>query len=123
MKRHDDGSDDALLPPPLWDARCKACWISAGLLLLVLASFWSLDLQWAAFFSSEALQSMVRFAAEFWPPDTSEAFLRKLLPATWETLAMSLVGTLLAALLGLLIALPASGSGAARAAARTLLNA
>ena len=46
------------LPPPLFDARCKACWFSAGLLVLVMASFWSLDLQWAQFFSLEAAQSM-----------------------------------------------------------------
>jgi phosphonate transport system permease protein len=39
------------LPPPLFVARCKACWFSAGLLVQVLASFWSLDLQGAQFFS------------------------------------------------------------------------
>ncbi len=111
------------VPPPLWDARCKACWFSLALLALVAASFWSLDLQWAAFFSLEALRSMARFGAEFWPPETSEAFLRKLLPAAWETLAMSLLGTLLAALAGLLLALPASRGGAARGLARSVLNA
>jgi len=105
------------MPPKLWDARCKACWFTAGLLLLVAASFWSLDLQWAAFLSADALQRMARFAAEFWPPAQGEAFLRKLLPAAWETLAMSLLGTLLAAALGLLLALPASRGGAARALA------
>lgn len=100
-----------------------AGWLLLGLAALIVASFWSLDLQWAAFFSGAALASMGRFLAEFWPPDVSPGFVAKLLPAAWETLAMSLLGTLLAAVLGLLIALPAAAGGAARGAARALLNA
>ena len=45
------------LPPKLFDARCKACWFVAAVLLLVVASFWSLDLQWAQFLSLEAARS------------------------------------------------------------------
>lgn len=116
------------LPPPLFDARCRACWMVAGLLLLVLASFWSLDLQVAAFFSGESARSMGRFLAEFFPPDLSAPFLAKVGVATLETLAMSALGTLLAALVGLALALPASrlhgGDRAlARAPTRLLLNA
>jgi phosphonate transport system permease protein len=116
------------LPPPLISARCKACWFVAALLLLVAASFWTLQLQWGQFFSADALRSMGRFAGEFFPPDTSPAFLRKLLSATWETLAMSALGTALAAAAGLLLALPASRLHAAdvawvRAPTRLLLNA
>jgi len=85
------------LPPPLFDARCKACWFSAALVLLVLASFWSLDLQWAQFLSLDAALSMARFAGEFFPPDLSPAFAWKVAVGTWETLAMSLLGTALAA--------------------------
>jgi len=84
------------LPPPLWNARCKACWFMAGLLALVVSSFWSLDLQWAQFFSAEAAASMGRFVGEFFPPDLSPAFLRKVGVGMAETLAMSLLGTLLA---------------------------
>ncbi|MBB5205158.1 phosphonate transport system permease protein [Inhella inkyongensis] len=109
--------------PPLFDARCRACWVMAGLLALVVASFWSLDLQWAAFLSSDALRAMGRFVAEFFPPDWSPAFRAKLLPAAWETLAMSLLGTLLAAAAGLALALPASRPGGVGTLARTLLNA
>ena len=96
------------LPPPVWNARCKACWFMAGLLALVVASFWSLDLQWAQFFSQEAAASMGRFIGEFFPPDLSPAFLRKVGLGMAETLAMSLLGTLLAVVAGLALALPAS---------------
>lgn len=116
------------LPPPIFDARCRACWLVAAIVALVVASFWSLDLQWARFFSAESLRRMGRFAAELATPALEPAFLRKLLPAALETLAMSLVGTLLATVAGLLLALPASqlhGGDRARwrGATRLLLNA
>ena len=116
------------LPPPLFSARCKACWFSAALLLLVVASFASLNLQWGQFLSIEALRSMGRFLAEFFPPDTSPEFLRKVAWGTWETLAMSALGTLLAAAAGLLLAMPASRLHAedqarGRTPTRLLLNA
>jgi phosphonate transport system permease protein len=116
------------LPPPLFSARCKACWFIAAMLLLVLASFWTLNLQWGQFLSMDALRSMGRFAGEFFPPDTSPAFLLKVLQGTWETLAMSALGTALAAAAGLLLALPASrlhpeDPALARAPTRLVLNA
>ena len=116
------------LPPRLFDARCKACWFMAGLVVLVVASFASLDLQWAQFLSLEAARSMGRFVAEFFPPDLSPEFLTKVGLGAWETLAMSALGTGLAAALGLALALPASRLHAAdrawgRAPTRWLLNA
>ena len=116
------------LPPPIFDARCKVCWFCAGLLALIVASFWSLDLQWAQFFSAEALRSMGRFLGEFFPPDLKPAFVRRVWLAGWETLAMSALGTGLAAVAGLLLALPASrlhaqDGAAARTPTRWLLNA
>jgi phosphonate transport system permease protein len=96
------------LPPTLFDARCWACWLTAALLLLVIASFVSLELDWAAFASLEAAHSMYRFMAEFFPPDVSPVFLRKVGLAAWETLAMSALGTAMAAALGLALAVPAS---------------
>ncbi|WP_157271579.1 phosphonate ABC transporter, permease protein PhnE [Azohydromonas aeria] len=116
------------LPPPLFSARCRACWYSAAALALVVASFWSLDLQWRAFLSPGALAQMGRFLGEFFPPDFSAPFVRRVAWAALETLAMSALGTLLAALAGLALALPASrqheGDRAwLRAPARLLLNA
>ena len=116
------------LPPPLFSARCRACWFTTAVLLLIAASFWTLDLQWAQFLSLDAARSMGRFIAEFFPPDTSPEFLRKVAIGTVETLAMSAFGTALAAAAGVLLALPASrlheGDAAwGRRPTRLLLNA
>ncbi len=82
---------------------------AAGLLLLVAASFWTLDLQWAQFFSPGALRSMGRFLGEFFPPDLHPPFLAKVAVGMAETLAMSLLGTALAALAAALLVLPWRG--------------
>jgi phosphonate transport system permease protein len=116
------------LPPRLFDARCKACWFTLGVLVLVVASFWSLDLQWAEFLSMDALRSMGRFVGEFFPPDLSAPFVQKVAVGAWETFAMSLLGTVLAAVAGVALALPGSrlhaGDAAwARGITRWLLNA
>jgi phosphonate transport system permease protein len=116
------------LPPPLFNARCKACWFVAGLLVLIVVSFWSLDLQWGQFLSLDAARSMGRFLAEFFPPDLSSEFVTKVAIGAWETLAMSALGTLLAAAVGLALALPASrlhsdDAAWARAPTRLVLNA
>ena len=96
----------------------------AALVALVVASFASLPLQWAAFFAPEALSSAAEFLAGFSPPETGRAFLAKTFHALWETLAMSLVGTLLAVAGGLVLALPASGrmGRGPRGLIRALLN-
>ena len=116
------------LPHKLFDARCSACWFVVAMLALVIASFWSLDLQWAQFLSWQALGKMGRFLGELFPPNIEPAFLKKLGFATLETLAMSALGTLLAVVLGLLLALPASKSHADdparwRGVTRLILNA
>jgi phosphonate transport system permease protein len=116
------------LPPPLFSMRCRACWMMMGVLALVVASFASLSLEWRAFLSLEALFGMGRFVGEFFPPDVSPAFLRKVVLASWETLAMSALGTVIAAVAGLALALPASRltdreAAWLRAPTRWLLNA
>jgi phosphonate transport system permease protein len=116
------------LPPPLFDARCRACWFTVALLVLVIASFVTLELDWTAFASLEAGRSMYRFMAEFFPPDVSPKFVSKVVSAAWETLAMSALGTVMAAVLGLALAMPASrmskqDSAWLRSPTRWLLNA
>ena len=96
------------LPPRLFDARCKSCWFVFGLICLTIASFWTLDLKWAQFFGADALAKMGKFIGELLVPETSIKFLRKLWVASLETLAMSALGTLIAAVLGLALALPAA---------------
>jgi phosphonate transport system permease protein len=81
----------------------------AALVLLVVASFASLPLQWSAFVTPEAASTTLEFLAGFAPPEMAPAFLAKCGWATLETLSMSLLGTLLAVIGGLLLALPASG--------------
>lgn len=96
------------LPPTLFDARCKACWFTLALMVLVVASFVSLELDWASFLSMDAARSMGRFVAEFFPPDLTPVFVTRVAWAAWETLAMSALGTVIAAVLGLALAVPAS---------------
>jgi len=119
-------------PPPmparLFGLRCAACWSTLVVLALVVASFATLDLQWTRFFSADAMARMGRFLAELLHPTVEPRFLARLAAACLETLAMSGVGTLLAAIFGLLLAVPASRShlGAHapwRQPARLLLNA
>ena len=108
-------------PPP----RPIGTWlILGGLLALIVASFASLPLQWSAFFTQEAFDSAGEFLAGFAPPDTTPAFLTKTLGAFWETLAMSAIGTLLAAIVGLPLALAGAGrmGRVARAVTRLVLN-
>jgi phosphonate transport system permease protein len=116
------------LPPRLFDARCKACWFVFGLICLTIASFASLDLQLAKLFSIDSMQKIGKFCAELLNPTFEVAFLKKLLFASIETLAMSALGTIIAAFLGVFLALPASkthdGDRARwRSATRLVLNA
>ena len=96
------------LPAAPPQGRASAAAFGLGLLALVVASFWTLDLQWAQFLSTDAMRSMGRFIGEFFPPDLGPGFVRKVLNGTLETLAMSVLGTGLAAVAGLLLAGPAS---------------
>jgi len=96
------------VPPPLFDARCRACWFVLGLVVLAVASFVTLDLEWAKLFSADAMGRMGRFIGELLSPATDPRFVTRLLVASAETLAMSAVGTVLAVGFGLLLAVPAS---------------
>ncbi|OOE09177.1 phosphonate ABC transporter, permease protein PhnE [Stutzerimonas degradans] len=99
--------------------------IPLALLAAVVAAFAYLQLDTATLFGREGLGQMAAYAAGFLDPDLSPAHLRAIGRGALETLAMSAIGTLLAALLGLLLALPAAGrfGRASQAAARLLLNA
>lgn len=102
---------DFTLPPlPAAEPVRWSTWaLLAGLMLLIVASFASLPLKWGEFFSSEAIRTTLDFLHGFAPPELAPAFLAKVGIATFETLAMSAIGTVIAAILGGLLALPASG--------------
>lgn len=91
-----------------WD--CSVCWVTLGLIALTVASFWSLDLQLGRLLSWDSAARMGRFLGELLSPNTDPTFLGKLAVASAETLAMSALGTLLAAIGGIALALPASRS-------------
>lgn len=110
-----------------------------GFVALAVASFVTLDLALAAFLEPGALARMAEFIGGFFPPNGSPGFLLRVAEATLETIAMSLLGTLIAVVFGLLLAIPAAhradartglasaaGAGLAakamRALARLLLN-
>lgn len=77
----------------------------AAALSAVGASFLGLGVAWGELFSHDALRAMAGYAAEFLVPDLSAGWLHQVARAAWETLAISAIGTLLAAALGLLLAL------------------
>ena len=76
-------------------------WRSAGFVLAsalaTVASFQWLDMPLRALWSGESLHAIVGFVTSFFPLDLSAPWLRKIALGTWETLAMSVVGTLLVA--------------------------
>lgn len=100
-----------------------------ALLLAVLAavvvSFVYLGIDLGALLSRDSLAQMGQYAGGFFDPDFSPAHLSAIGRGALETLAMSALGTLLAALLGIALALPAAGrfGALAQSGARLLLNA
>jgi phosphonate transport system permease protein len=98
--------------------------ILVGLALLILTSFISLPWKLSEFFSLNAFNSTREFLAGFAPPERSYRFLSRVGVATFETLSMSALGTVIAVGLGLGLALPASGrfGRVLRAVVRAVLN-
>ena len=98
--------------------------VVATLAATVWGSFAFLALDFGQLLGAEARAAMGKYIASFFPPDVSREYLIRIGHGTLETVAISAVGTVLAAIFGLLLALPASGryGVVARAAARLLLN-
>jgi phosphonate transport system permease protein len=94
--------------PPRDTRRAPALPAVAAIAALVVASFLSLDLRWNELLSPDAPGRLGHFAAEFFPPAGDADVVRRVAVASLETLAMSALGTLLAVVGGLLLALPAS---------------
>lgn len=102
-----------------------AHWLIIGVMLMVAAgSFLYLALDVRELFSAESAAQMWKYFVQFFPPDFSPGYLAQAWRGTLETMAISAIGTLLAAVCGMLLALPASGRFglAARTASRLVLN-
>ncbi|MDZ3993672.1 phosphonate ABC transporter, permease protein PhnE [Pseudomonas sp. Teo4] len=99
--------------------------VIAAIVAAVVASFGYLELDLHAVVGDGGLGQMGEYAGRFLHPDLSAEHLRAVGRGAMETLAMSGMGTLLAMVLGMLLALPAAGRFGAllQAAARLLLNA
>lgn len=111
--------------PPAPRADRTILLLTLALVALAVASFATLPLEWRMLFSSDAAQSMLEFVRGFLPPEANPGYLQKLLVGSVETLSMSTLGTAIAVVAGLALALPASGrfGATARGATRLLLNA
>lgn len=98
--------------------------VLAAVALVLIASLATLDLQLGALFTADGYAKIAEFVGGFAPPDLSPAFLERIARGAAETLAMSALGSLIAAVLGLLLALPASRTQRpqVRRAARLVLN-
>ena len=83
--------------------------VLGGFAFAAAASFAYLGVDFAALFAADSARQMAQFAAGFFPPDTTPELLRRTARGAAETLAVSALGTLLAALAGALLALPAAG--------------
>ncbi|HEK1768074.1 TPA: phosphonate ABC transporter, permease protein PhnE [Pseudomonas putida] len=99
--------------------------VIVAIVAAVVSSFAYLELDLASVIGNGGLAQMGEYASRFLSPDLSSEHLRAVARGALETLAMSGLGTLLAMLLGLLLALPAAGrfGWPLQGAARLLLNA
>jgi len=93
--------------PPVIELKTALILISLG--ALIIGSFASLKLDWQSLFNQDAIYSMKEFLHGFAPPDLSPGVVNKVFFAALETLAMSALGTGIAAVLAVILALPASG--------------
>ena len=89
---------------------CARCLLAvAAVATAIVASFVYLPLDLGRLLGMDAALELGRFFLSFFPPDVSSRYLAKVAQASLETLAVSAVGTALAAAIGLVFALPASG--------------
>lgn len=95
-----------------------------AVLAAVAGSFAFLDLPLAALFIGTAAAEVAAFVGRFFPPELAPQFLLKTGRAALETLAISLLATLLAVCGAALLALPAAGrhGAASKLVARFVLN-
>jgi phosphonate transport system permease protein len=75
----------------------------------IVASFAYLSFNPFALFTRQAMSDVAIYTARFFPPDLTMTFLHKVWSGVLQTLAISAIATLLAAVASLFLALPAAG--------------
>jgi len=95
--------------PPLHDPawRARVGWTLAALAVLVPAG-WLAEFNPFALWGDASLRATWQFLATFYPPRLDAPFLRDVAVATWQTIAIATVGTTLAVLIALPLALVAN---------------
>lgn len=83
--------------------------LASGFFVAAGASFAYLDVPWRHVVSAEGGRQMAAFAAGFFPPNVSSPVLGTVAQGAAETLAISLLGTLIAVAAAFVLAIPASG--------------
>jgi phosphonate transport system permease protein len=73
------------IPPPVIAPATLA--LLVGLLALVAASFYSLNIKWAELFTTSAVRSSMEFLQGFAPPEMATPFLIRVAEGTLETLS------------------------------------
>ncbi|HEY9027490.1 MAG TPA: phosphonate ABC transporter, permease protein PhnE [Burkholderiaceae bacterium] len=96
----------------------------AAVVVAIGASFAYLAVDFRGLFGAEGRHAMARFVVEFFPPDIAPDFLHRAGFAALQTLAVSVLGTLIAMAAGAVLALPAAGrlGATARWGARFVLS-
>ncbi len=109
-------------PPPAVEPATAA--LLVGILALICASFYSLEIKLGELFTADAVRLSLEFLRGFTPPELAWPFLVRIAEGMLETLSMSALGTVIAFVLGIALALPASGrlGAAARPVIRLALN-
>lgn len=102
----------------------KPLLIAVAFVVFLAACIHTLSGEWSTLFSRESAEKMLAFLVSFFPPAGGATFLSRVGVAALETLAISLIGTLLAAIGGLALSLPAAGrfGKLAKAATRLFAN-
>ena len=88
--------------------RWTALWVGAAIAALVVWSSHGTQVDLGTLMSAEALQQMWTYASRLFPPDLSPAAVRDAAAGAVETFAISLLGSVLAVLIGLPLSLVAT---------------
>jgi phosphonate transport system permease protein len=95
-------------PGPAWWPRQKRDLAVLGWAGATAWSFGYLELSPLSVFGAEARAGLAAFVREMWPPELTAALLREIGPALVETLAVSILGTAIAAAVAIALAFPAA---------------